>query len=476
MGRDVKASLTSRKGRIRIAAKTRASKIAGISNLAKARAALASLKSPVSASTSTSNCTTGESTSSTSGQEETPDTEKLTGVPFEEFVDNMHDFRKWGTRTYRDFVHDGAQEYLIGLLTSYDNCKVREKAHQFVVAPDELPLSSSSAETLVKMVCAVSFMLRRITDRNVMALSEEVCKFINYADGTTVRRWTLGFIHQRGVFCNVGYKKREPVGLIRDPAAQQIMTNWMVHASKGENPATAADFASFVKAQWDVDISLRTAPLWLRILGFKFKYTTKQEIYHDGHQRPDVLAALAKYVQDMKDLNEHSYTYTGEDMSIEVKGARLADPRVQRCVVSYHDECSAHANESNVRGWGLRSCGALKAKSRGALKMVAAYVCAEVGIWSDSMRIIEPGSAPGKDAWWTGADTMKQAATHLAEFDAVFPGCCSVDVYDNSSGHNCKAIDGLHTKVRMTSYNNCTTSLLTYPHLRCTGTEHQSGW
>jgi hypothetical protein len=75
--------------------------------------------------------------------------------------------------------------------------------------------------------------------------------------------------------------------------------------------------------------------------------------------------------------------------------------------------------------------------------MVAAFCCAEIGVWKDSMRMITPGAAESKDDWWNGEDTQKQAKDHLEEFDARFPGCRSIDVYDNSTGHNCKAVDSL---------------------------------
>jgi hypothetical protein len=61
-------------------------------------------------------------------------------------------------------------------------------------------------------------------------------------------------MHNNGVFCNVGYSKRAPVGLINDPLAQQTMRTWMYHATMGPMPATSAEFALFVHAHWGIKI------------------------------------------------------------------------------------------------------------------------------------------------------------------------------------------------------------------------------
>lgn len=112
-------------------------------------------------------------------------------------------------------------------------------------------------------------MLRSMRDGNITEESNKIGAFVKYS-GTWVRQWTLMFIHNHGVFCNVYYKKRDLVSLVHDTAAQEAMKNWMLHASTGNSPVTAADFAVFVKAQFDRNISVRTAQVWLKILGFRF--------------------------------------------------------------------------------------------------------------------------------------------------------------------------------------------------------------
>ncbi|KAJ1428593.1 hypothetical protein B484DRAFT_393894 [Ochromonadaceae sp. CCMP2298] len=144
----------------------------------------------------------------------------------------------------------------------------------------------------------------------------------------------------------------------------------------------------------------------------------------------------------MLDLLEYTHTYTGEHMNTVVRGSRLVDPTIKQHIISYHDECCAHASDAVTRRWMVAGKGGkMKDKSRSPARMVAGYVCAEIGMWKGSLQFINPGK--NKDGWWDGEDTQRQAAVHLLEFDVLFAGCICVDVYDNFSGHNCLAKDAL---------------------------------
>jgi hypothetical protein len=254
-----------------------------------------------------------------------------------------------------------------------------------------------------------------------------------------VRHWTLSFLHN-GQFMHVAYKKRSSTSVIHDPGARQQMTTWLNTASRAHPPAKAKDFMAFVNTAFTCNIKERTALIWLHLLGFHYKRSSSLEMYMDGHQRPDVLAALGAHVVEMQDLLEQQITYTGNNMQGEVVGARLEAHG--EIIVSFHDECCSHASEHESRRWMKSgSGGRMQDKSRGACRMVAAYVCAKKGLWKTSMQFINPGK--NKDGWWDGEATQKQAGIHLLEFDLECPGCRCADVYDNSSGHNCRATDAL---------------------------------
>jgi len=98
-----------------------------------------------------------------------------------------------------------------------------------------------------------------------------------------VRRWDLTFIQNGGIFSNHSYKKREPVGVITDPAAREDMKRWMMLASRAKPSATATDFMGFVNAEINTIIKERTAQIWLHLLGFQWRGAQSLEIYNDGH-------------------------------------------------------------------------------------------------------------------------------------------------------------------------------------------------
>lgn len=60
------------------------------------------------------------------------------------------------------------------------------------------------------------------------------------------------------------------------------------------------------------------------------------------------------------------------------------------------------------------------------------------------MKIITPGAADGKDAFWNGENTMDQAQAHLEFLHEFHPEVAACDTYDNSSGHGCMAKDALN--------------------------------
>jgi hypothetical protein len=100
----------------------------------------------------------------------------------------------------------------------------------------------------------------------VMKLSEDI-GYYNQLDPILLRQWTLTFIQNGGIFSNHSYKKREPVGVITDPAARGDMKRWMMLASRAKPPATAKDFMGFVNAEYNTNIKERTAQIWLALNG-----------------------------------------------------------------------------------------------------------------------------------------------------------------------------------------------------------------
>jgi hypothetical protein len=341
-----------------------------------------------------------------------------------------------------------------GKISSYWKCRTLTGKTKLLVSSEELPLSSAAQMNLHERVLAVQAVLKEVHGRfgrnepmnRITECTEEIAPMLG-TSGKRVRRWALQFIVLEGMFRGVAYKCRASNSIINDEAARAQMIQWMVTASTAKPPAKAADFSVYVNTTFNTNIKQRTAMVWLHTLGFSYKIGTAQEVYNDGHQCEDVKAALVLCIRDMQELLQSTLRYTCENMDKAVIGAHLRDQTRQRHIISYHDECCCHASDSEKRRWSTAGKGGkMSDKSRGAARMVAAYVSDAVGLWTESLKVIGPWK--NKDDWWDGDQTQMQAAEHLLEFDRRFNTgggvvAVCVDVYDNSSGHNCKAKDGL---------------------------------
>jgi hypothetical protein len=158
----------------------------------------------------------------------------------------------------------------------------------------------------------------------------------------------------------------------------------MVNASTAKPTAKEVDFCQYVNTVFNCNIKKRTANVWLHILGFSYKLGNSQEIYNDGHQREDVKAALITYVAEMQELAHSTIKWTGANMDRQVVGRRLVEQTAvrQSGVISYHDECCIHASDCVKRRWATAGKGGkMSDKSKGAPRMVAAYISDAVGLW-----------------------------------------------------------------------------------------------
>jgi transposase len=370
-----------------------------------------------------------------------------------EFVEGEWDWRSFGRLTYQGWVECGWVEMVREKIRAYHKATSRLRAQKVLVFESELPLSYRGECGLSNRVHAVSQLLGELARmygageslNQVTAVTDRLSVGGQHS-ATIVRQWTLQFLRDGGKFKNVGYSKRTSRSIIWDPVARAEMTTWISTASRAHPPATAQDFANFVNTKYNCNIKKRSAQIWLGCLGFRYKTATSLEVYNDGHQREDVLAALKIYVRDMLELQRATVTYTGEYMNTEVQGELLPYGQATRHIISYHDECCCHASDRVTKRWSMPGKGGcMKDKSRGAARMVAAYICAEVGVWRESVRVINPGK--NKDGWWDGEQTQAQAHDHLLEFDRwcsthMINAVCT-DIYDNSANHDCMAKDGL---------------------------------
>ena len=136
-------------------------------------------------------------------------------------------------------------------ISIYNYARTNITRHKAVICSSELPLSEVASRLLDTKMRVVEYIMDGIEKDpggGVRKLSEDIVFYNNKLDPVVVRRWTLTFIQNGGIFINHSYKKREPAGVITDPVAREDMNRWMMLASRAKPPATATDFMGFVNA------------------------------------------------------------------------------------------------------------------------------------------------------------------------------------------------------------------------------------
>jgi hypothetical protein len=113
-----------------------------------------------------------------------------------------------------------------------------------------------------------------------------------------------------------------------------------------------------------VTVGLWAATDWLHKLGFSYRVNTSLEIYHDGHERADVVAARKVFIKFMlDDVLPWSITWTGPNMDIPVKGSALVQvelsgiqsEKIYEIVV--HDESTFEHKDGVRMRWVKKNCG-----------------------------------------------------------------------------------------------------------------------
>jgi hypothetical protein len=92
----------------------------------------------------------------------------------------------------------------------------------------------------------------------------------------------------------------------------------------------------------------------------------------------------------------------------------------------------------------LRSCDGTK------LHKIRRLEFSGVVVFVEKLQKFVTAVSQCKDPWWDGEQTQDQAKRHLLEVDAWIAttgrNYAALDIYDNSSGHNCMAIDALNSE------------------------------
>eukprot|EP01040_Poterioochromonas_malhamensis_P008028 gene8028-8678_t len=370
-------------------------------------------------------------------------------VNSEEMPIVLKNYRELNAKFFSYLELTGRYSELLNKCTMFLNSGRSGAASALVIPPNQLPLSYPESRDLVITIFNFKKILINLSkefrgsDHVTTKVFNGIASSFNQQSIKPLKRRFLSFVNNNGFIHNFKRKRHKDITcLINDVDVAKHLTDWMDKATKATPPAHAKDFAAFIQIEYETKISLRTAQLWLHRLGFRYRPNNMLELYHDGHERADVKKALIEYIALMERILPLTTVYHGDDMNASIKPNLNNDQ--QEHILNFHDESCVHSKETCSRCWRRQRSGKIKNKSKGDPFMISAYISNEDGF--HCARTIEPGAAANKDDYWTSKDLLKQAEEHLLSFTSNHPNTCTVDIYDNSSGHSCKAADALEHK------------------------------
>ncbi|KIY47167.1 hypothetical protein FISHEDRAFT_45850 [Fistulina hepatica ATCC 64428] len=211
----------------------------------------------------------------------------------------------------------------------------------------------------------------------------------------------------------------------------------------------------------DAEISEHSVHNWLHVLGYQY-VNTSNGLYHDGHERPDVVAARCCFVNKMATYEHLMIHYEGEDMAPIYPNLK---PGEKLHIVLDHDECIYHINDARRRMWLAEGQKPLKSKGNGRAIHVSDFICEPIGcLWLVGEKLLEneqlPNGSPHKlvktaaqkiiypgknhDKWWDMAQLLEQLRTAVDIFERQFLDCVGIWEFDCSSAHEALAPDALN--------------------------------
>lgn len=200
-----------------------------------------------------------------------------------------------------------------------------------------------------------------------------------------------------------------------------------------------------ISGNMKLKVSEKTVRNWFHELNYVYD-TCKKGIFHDGHERDDVVKYRKEFLETMASYLPFMATYEGDEM-IEIPPVL---PRgTKRIVYVNHDETTCYANDDMKTIWIEKGETILKKKGMGLSLMVSDFYCechgsmtATInGVEIKGREIIHAGK--NRDGWWTNEDLVKQLKKVIQIFEVLHPDCLALFAFDNSQNHNACAPDAL---------------------------------
>ncbi len=223
------------------------------------------------------------------------------------------------------------------------------------------------------------------------------------------------------------------------------------------NTVFPEEASSRVESRLSGKIRCRTARRWLEKLGFSWRKVQKG-VYVDGPERSDVVRYRQEvFLPAFEGIRPFLVTWDEEGQMIMPQNL---PPGQKPLVLVTHDESTFNANDGKRQLWMENGKQPLRLKARGKGLMVSDFLTpggrlAVPDAISDTelaARLLPRRYATeyfvyGKDKYWRGDDMVDHTVkVAIPIFNAAFPGCQAVFLFDNASNHSSYAADALRVE------------------------------
>lgn len=204
-------------------------------------------------------------------------------------------------------------------------------------------------------------------------------------------------------------------------------------------------------------LSARTAVNWLHRMGYDWK-EVKKGIYKDGHERADVIQYRQEvFLKTLEELRPRMpfpiFNTAGEVVMIQKPS--LPDS-VTLCIPITHDECTCNANDGPHHHWIRGDENPIRSKSRGQGLHISEFITPwgrlNIGAEVSDIQLHQLGLHKreateiiqcGGDIWWDQDHIVQQTMTAITIFEAAYPNCQALFLFDNATSHSAFAEDAL---------------------------------
>ena len=194
-------------------------------------------------------------------------------------------------------------------------------------------------------------------------------------------------------------------------------------------------------------IKVEAARRWLHRLGYSWRHA-KKDVYVDGHERPDVVAARKVFVDKFLTLEPRFARWTEEG---ELMQSVL--PEGEREIVAVtHDESTFHTNDGRRDMWLQDGKNPIRPKTMGKGIMVSDFLTPasrlryqEGGVTYHATHLLEYGP----DNYWTGEKMANHVLSGMLPlFEKAYPTQTyqGLFIFDNATNHCVTADDALIAK------------------------------